>query len=147
MSGNGPAPSKLVFLHDLAKLPRGSKVRFLGYVTEYNTHQGSLTVEHAYPEDAQPTPRATVDVRLVLETVTARDLQVGRWLNIIGYIVSDPWARKRKRLSVSNSLTTEETLVQAILIWNAGAIRLANYEPVLARSQIMQNVAACPITK
>lgn len=31
MTANGPLPTTLVFLHDLPSLPRGAKVRFLGW--------------------------------------------------------------------------------------------------------------------
>ncbi|OAX80266.1 hypothetical protein ACJ72_05408 [Emergomyces africanus] len=81
-----PLPATRVFLSEIPRLPSGSKVRFLGCVSSYNISIGSLTLDHNYPITSRPIPSISVDVNLLLESLKATDLQVGSWLNVLGYI-------------------------------------------------------------
>jgi hypothetical protein len=67
-----------------------------------------------------------------LESIKGHDLQRGSWLNIIGY-VRKPEQRQKK----TTSSNTEDVkiaaipIVQAIIVWDAGAIKVADYEAAL----------------
>jgi hypothetical protein len=116
-------------------------------VVDYEVSTGSLLLEHAFPQPLLPTPKASVDVRLVLESIKAHDLQRGSWLNIIGY-VRKPEQRQKKP---TNSDTDEVRMaslpiVQAIVVWDAGAIKVADYEAALVRQREIKGAAELPAT-
>jgi hypothetical protein len=91
-----------------------------------------LLLEHGFQQDKLPTPQAAIDVQLVLESMKAHDLQRGSWLNIIGYL-RKPEQRQKKAISsnTNNIQKSEIPIVQAIIVWGAGAIKVANYETAL----------------
>ena len=95
--------------------------------------KGHLLVEHAYPTDAKPTPRAVVDVNLVLETIKGEILENGRWINVIGYVRSgkERYDRRKKKADVSRKDMIQDVLVQAVLIWDAGIMRPQDYEKTM----------------
>ena len=79
-----------------------------------------------------PTPQASVDVRLVLESIKARDLQKGSWVNVIGYVRKPEQRQKKTNSPNTNDIKKAAlALVQAILVWGAGAIKVADYEAAL----------------
>ncbi|KAH8785028.1 CST complex subunit Ten1 [Diaporthe sp. PMI_573] len=121
---SGPLPSKLTLLSSLPSHDVGTKVRFLGCVTSYATVSGQLTLQHQFPKSTEI--QALVDVRLLLEKLTAGQTSVGEWVNVIGYInppppVSATLSTKRKR-----SLPTVH--VQALMLWSAGSLDIGRYE-------------------
>lgn len=135
---NGPPPTRLIFLSSLATTPPGTKVRFLGCVTRYNQATGVLTLQHAYPPPPSPCSTALVDVNLLLEGLTAIDTTIGEWVNVMAY-VEDRAPRLKNRagcrgdLSMESQKTEVATVrVQAMMLWSAGAVRLADYETALA---------------
>ncbi|EHY55385.1 hypothetical protein HRR83_008830 [Exophiala dermatitidis] len=139
-SNNGPAPSRFVFLSELPSLPAATKVRFLGCVVGYDTLNGRLLLEHAYPKNKQPAPRASVDINLILETTPSSTLEKGRWLNIIGYIQNTHGHSRRLKARLACS-TDPVVSVQAILLWDAGPLRLADYEATLqGQSQLRKQL-------
>ncbi|RLL93950.1 hypothetical protein CFD26_102166 [Aspergillus turcosus] len=135
---NGPLPSTRAFLSDLSSLPTGSKVRFLGCVRTYHIPTGHLILEHNYPRRRFPasaeTERASVavDVNAVLESVTAEELRVGAWVNVVGYVRSwgsdsdgdDHDALRKLRMS-------SPVYVEAVMVFSAGVVELGEYERVL----------------
>ncbi|KAH0835179.1 hypothetical protein AYO21_10885 [Fonsecaea monophora] len=125
-----PTPSKLVFIHEVVSLPAASKVRLLGCVVQYDAIKGQLLLEHAYPRTSSPTPRIWIDVNLVLENVKPALLDPGTWINAIGYTrASTPQNGKK---STKRSQTIQGTVfVQAVLIWDAIAVRIEDYEDIL----------------
>ncbi|KIY02494.1 uncharacterized protein Z520_00959 [Fonsecaea multimorphosa CBS 102226] len=127
---SAPAPSKLVFIHEVASLPPASKVRLLGCIVQYDAMKGHILLEHAYPRNASPTPRIWVDINLVLENVKPAVLDPGTWVNVIGYIrASTPQTGKESVKRLQNVLDT--VFVQAVLIWDAIAVRIEDYEDIL----------------
>ncbi|KAE8372551.1 CST complex subunit Ten1 [Aspergillus bertholletiae] len=117
---NGPPPSTRAFLSGVPSLPAGLKVRFLGCVKTYNIATGHLVLEHNYPrcKPTQEPPSISVDVNAVLETVTADELRVGAWVNVLGYV-------RREESSV---------YVEAVMVFRAGAIAVGEYERILHNS-------------
>jgi len=72
----------------------------------------TLKLKHNYPA-ASTAEVANVEVVHVLERVKSHDLEVGSWINVIGYV------ERRKEKGV---------FVQAITIWSAGNVDLSAYE-------------------
>jgi len=137
LATNAPVASKFVFLHDIGSLAPATKIRFLGCIVDYHTAEGRLLLEHAYPKDTHPVPRVSVDINLVLESLQTSILRSGTWINVIGYTRdARPHGRKRKK-SMSRSDEAPPS-VQAILIWDAGALRLRDYEITLEEQRQVQ---------
>lgn len=85
---------------------------------------------------------AVVDVNLLLSTLKSTDTQVGEWVNVIGYLESsneDCDARRQQLHGESAqqqggneaARRTRVYRVQAVMLWSAGAVRIADYERVL----------------
>jgi hypothetical protein len=113
-------------------------------VFEYNSGKGQLTVEHAYPYDAASTPRAVIDVNVILEITNSQLLRNGSWINVIGYVqhVPDVQGRRQQRGgSTGESRDDQLTVLQAVLVWDAGAIRVSEYEKVMEEHRKAQREA------
>ncbi|KUI58586.1 hypothetical protein VP1G_10959 [Cytospora mali] len=127
---SAPLPSKLTLLSSLPSQEFGEKVRFLGCVTSYSMASAQLTLHHDFPK--QSGVNALVDVRLLLERLTAEQTSVGQWVNIIGYISSAPSAPVKRS---SNRRMEHPTVhVQALMLWSAGPLDIGRYETWLART-------------
>ncbi|KAJ5710061.1 hypothetical protein N7493_009653 [Penicillium malachiteum] len=146
---NGPPPSTRAFLCDLKCLPADSKIRFLGCVRQYNVTLGHLILEHNYPRSKAEASSVSVDINAVLETLTAEDLRVGTWLNVLGY-VRDSTAPERSFSSFQSSHSSNATAqpmkipsrpvyVDAIMVFPAGAIALGEYERILQNVQDVES--------
>jgi hypothetical protein len=94
----------------------------------------------------RPTPTVSVDLQLVLESIKVPDLQRGSWLNVIGYIrkseqrykkTGNPSADDIRRVPVPN--------VQAIIVWDAGAIRVGDYEAALTSQREKRAAVEVPV--
>ncbi|KAF1965143.1 hypothetical protein BU23DRAFT_35089, partial [Bimuria novae-zelandiae CBS 107.79] len=108
---NGPVASTLVLLEELDKCEPGKKVRFLGCVDEYVVKKATLRLKHTYP--VTDTPKiAQVNIEHVLESVKRHEIDVGSWINVIGYVE----LRNRKGIHV-----------QAVAVWGAGDVNLEVY--------------------
>jgi hypothetical protein len=110
----------------------------------YEVSTGFLLLEYGFRQDILPTPQASIDVRLVLESINAHDLQRGSWVNIIGYLRKPEQRQKKSTSSNTNNIQTPEIpIVQAIIVWGAGAIKVASYETALvSQRNIKQAVDA-----
>ncbi|KAI7977747.1 hypothetical protein EIK77_009287 [Talaromyces pinophilus] len=105
-------------------------------VTRYDVVRGRLELEHNYPplprrkkkRDASSAPRRVlVDIYHVLKTITRDQLQVGSWLNVFGYI--------RSEMQGKEDANNSQLYVEAVMISDAGAIRIAEYEQSLTDMQ------------
>lgn len=82
-------------------------------------------------------------MNLILESLNARLLDNGRWVNVIGYLQSSAQVRaKGKRRSVGASEHgkgqdeyDEMPVVQTVLMWDAGAVRATEYEKTLEKQR------------
>lgn len=72
----------------------------------------TLKLKHDNPA-AGTAEVANVDVVHVLERIRSQEMEVGSWLNVIGYV------ERRKEKGV---------FVQAITVWSAGNVDLRGYE-------------------
>ena len=111
-------------------------------VLNYEVLTACLHVEHRCLQVSAPSLSTAVEITHVLETVKSTDLQAGSWLNVIGYVRRSPASKsKRKRAEEPAPTLLPQILVQAILIWNAGAVSLFEYEKTLSRQQEARKLA------
>ncbi|KAF2643664.1 hypothetical protein P280DRAFT_546585, partial [Massarina eburnea CBS 473.64] len=104
-------PANLVLLSELGSVADGSKVRFLGCVDEYVVKTATLRLTHDYPPSSVPRV-AHVNIELLLESIKRKEVDVGAWINVIGYV------ERRKEKGV---------FVQAIAVWDAGNVHPEAY--------------------
>lgn len=97
-------------------------------VTSYATASGQLTLQHRFPKSTEV--QALVDVRLLLEKLTAEQTSVGEWVNVIGYINSPPSAPVH--MSAKRKRGISAVHVQALMLWSAGSLDIGRYEMCLA---------------
>lgn len=83
----------------------------------YDASTGTLTVHHAYPPPPHACAVAFVDVNILLSTLKSTDTQIGEWINVIGYV-------QEREVKLGHKAVR----VQAIMLWSAGSIKLADYE-------------------
>jgi hypothetical protein len=100
-----------------------------------------LLVEHVYPKTCSLTPRAHVDVNLVLETTDRTLVESGAWVNVMGFVkqvstvsfltgdlvVPDKERRAIQCVAPGNPLP----FVQAVVLWSAGTLHVEEYENTL----------------
>ncbi|KAJ5748170.1 uncharacterized protein N7511_009866 [Penicillium nucicola] len=148
---NGPRPSTRVFLSDLSSLQADSKVRFLGCVRNYIITTGHLVLEHNYPRSRAEIDSVSVDINAVLENLTAEELRVGTWLNVLGYVresqpPSSSFSSTPGSTQSSDPPTGPVTVpsrpvhVEAVMVFPAGAIALGEYEQILRSSQHVERM-------
>jgi hypothetical protein len=117
-------------------------------VSKYDVSRGVLILEHNYG-NSQSLPSSNrrnvveVDINLLLARLKYTDVQVGAWLNILGYV------RHRSALELESELEKigdkqrrrggREPLpaiyIDAVMILSAGSIRVGEYERVLTDAQ------------
>lgn len=97
-------------------------------VTSYATASGLLTLQHQFPKSTEV--QALVDVRLLLEKLTAEQTSVGEWVNVIGYINSPPPSSVNTSTKRKRGLSAVH--VQALMLWSAGSLDIGRYEMCLA---------------
>lgn len=123
-----PEPSRLVKLEQLPDVATGDKVRFLGCVHVYDAKTARLTLRTHYPATAKRSVAAVVSIDNLLETVKYELLEVGAWLNVIGYIRPMPGAERSKGLF-------QVVFVEATMMWPAGAVKLDRYDVAVQELQ------------
>lgn len=92
-----------------------SLIRFS--VDEYIVKSANLRLKHDYPASHAP-KLANVNIEHVLESVKRREIDVGSWINVIGYI------ERRKEEGIH---------IQAIAVWDAGNVNLDAYQRAVER--------------
>jgi hypothetical protein len=90
-------------------------------VDEYLVQSATLCLKHNYPPSSKP-KIALVNVQVILDTITRKEVEVGSWLNVIGYVER----RDEKEKGI---------FVQAIVIWDAGDVDLVAYEKAVRARQ------------
>jgi hypothetical protein len=103
-------------------------------VHAYDGNTARLTIRTRYPATSKDSPTAVVSVQSMLETTKHELLEVGAWLNIIGYVSEDPIkaaGKETKRVKRN----PRAVFVEAVMIWSAGAIKLDVYESAVKELQ------------
>ena len=130
MTANGPLSTHLTFLTSLPSHAPTTKVRFLGCVTKFDIGTGVLELQHLYP---QPTSSvlAMVDINVIIETTKRELLEVGAWVNVVGYVgerVRKGKGRNERDGDAVNRIEVVRVGVQAIMLWSAEGVKLGEYE-------------------
>jgi hypothetical protein len=97
-------------------------------VENYDIKSGQLLIKHRYPQ-AKPAITASVDISLVRETLKTSVLQVGAWVNVVGYVMIEKPS--------PNPLRVESAIVkvQAIMLWDTVALNLDEYQSAVQARQ------------
>lgn len=128
----GPLPTTLTFLSSLPSIPAGQKVRFLGCVTHYALSSGNLSLQHAYPSTQACNNIALVDVNLLLEGLKREDMQVGTWVNVVGYVEGRVKGRgENGAVGEGGGREVVKVRVKAVMLWSAGGVEIGKYERAL----------------
>ena len=99
---------------------------------DYDSCKGHVLLEHSYPKASLIVPTILVDVSLILESTDPVALRRGTWVNVIGYT-------KHTILHGGNHKPTGTTVtLQAVLLWDAGVIRINDYENILEDQKLAQ---------
>lgn len=106
------------------------RANLLCSVTTYSMASATLTLSHKFPISSNV--EALVDVRLLLERLTAEQISVGEWVNIIGYISSAPPAPVNN--ASKRKVEAPAVHVQALMLWSAGPLDISRYENHLRRT-------------
>lgn len=93
-----------------------------------------------------------VDINVILETLRRDDLEVGAWVNVLAYVqpdqaeddpkLSSERLRERESASGAKSQSGSSTMnvkLQAVMLWNAGAIKIADYERAVESKMNLDN--------
>ncbi|KAL8729182.1 MAG: hypothetical protein Q9166_004921 [cf. Caloplaca sp. 2 TL-2023] len=138
----GPPPTRLVLLSDLPSCTAGEKVRFLGCVSDYTPLTGTLNLQHAYPPSLASHTRAAVDVNLLLETLNSTDIEVGEWVNVMGYVQEVEEEKGMKDImrfgGVRGVGLGKFVKVQALVLWSAVGVKLWEYERAVEMRKNME---------
>lgn len=94
-----------------------------------------MTLAHYYPKELPKAAEIAVDIQMPLESVEAHEIEVGCWLNVIGY-VRQPLRKRKRKQSRPETADSMATTIQAIMLWNAGALDIGNYESALEASRV-----------
>lgn len=102
-------------------------------VISYHVSTGRLTLEHNDPRRKGRPATVDVDISAVLETVTATDLSVGTWLNVLGYVRDEirPLGYGQRQAQSRSKEDSRAVYIDAILLFPAGAFEIGHYERVL----------------
>jgi hypothetical protein len=139
---NTPEASQLMLLSQLSSAAPGTKVRILGWFVYFSTclfpssfpdlHVQSVDIYdsmsatlHLKDRFASTTAKSTsgsasVNVAYVLDGLNFELTQVGAWVNVVGYV--------RNSADERSHPGQMSCLVDAVVIWSAGAIKLDEYE-------------------
>lgn len=98
----------------------------------YDIHTGHLILEHNYPRSETGPATVSVDINVILESVTAEVLCVGAWVNVLGYTRGASYLSRNGEDKVASSAQSH---FEAIMIFPAGPVALGEYERILREAQ------------
>jgi hypothetical protein len=92
----------------------------------YDSERAVLQLRDRFPATSA-SGIANVNVNNVLDALNVETTQVGAWVNIIGYM--------RHTTETRSTWDQRTSIVDAVLIWSAGAIKLDDYEAAVRALQ------------
>lgn len=101
---------------------------------------GELFAHHRYPPSS-PHAAARINTDHVLESLRLADLQVGAWINVIGY-TSSKSLNPVYPFGPAEPAFSSEIEVQATILWNARELDLQDYERALVARKATYGVVA-----
>jgi hypothetical protein len=87
-------------------------------VDEYLLKSATLRLKHDRPPSSNTRKTAYVNIGHVLESIQRHEVDVGSWINVIGYV------ERRKDKGVH---------VQAVAVWDAGNVDLGAYQSAVEK--------------
>jgi hypothetical protein len=93
----------------------------------YDSERAILQLRDRFPATSASSI-ANVNVNNVLDALNVETSQVGAWVNIIGYM--------RHTAETRSTADQRASIVDAVLIWSAGAIKLDDYEAAVRALQV-----------
>lgn len=113
----------------------------------YTTKSAILTLKHNHPPrpagQTEKPIKVQVDVQLLLTTMKAKETQVGEWVNVIGYITTNPNTNPKDG---NPSKDDSDLQVQALILWSAGSFDLHGYEQSLDQQKRDRESSAKKLT-
>lgn len=115
---------------------------------KYDVSLGHVILEHNYPRSRDEPKTVAVDINAVLEGLKSEELRVGSWLNVLGYIresnqptssYSSSQTSSQQSAEMPAKVSPRPVLVEAIMVWPAGAIALGEYERILRNAQDIES--------
>lgn len=97
----------------------------------YDQQNAQLTLRDQYPATSQRVPTAFANVDSIIETLNHELLEVGAWLNVVGYVIRALKAaliRSTLKERASSKDIPTERCINATMIWSAGAVKLDKYK-------------------
>jgi hypothetical protein len=82
---------------------------------------------------------ARINTDHVLESIHLADLQVGAWINVIGYTTSRS-LNPVHQFSIPHPVVSSEIGVQATVLWNARELDIQDYQRALAARKAASSV-------
>jgi len=89
-----------------------------------------VSLKHDYPSSSTPVV-AEVHLDHVLESITPTTTQIGTWLNVVGFINRDGREDAQAAPNKGGRPMLMVVTVDAVLVWDAGNIKLDTYERAL----------------
>ncbi|KAF2201183.1 hypothetical protein GQ43DRAFT_480920 [Delitschia confertaspora ATCC 74209] len=135
-----PLPSRLVLLANLVNCRPRDKVRFLGCVDDYDVHGAALALTHRH-SSSSPAVVAIVNIQHVLQSIKREDMEVGAWINVMGYVMEDQGrtvGAVPRILSSGKAKPEKYVRVQALTVWSAGDVDLDSYTDAVLQRQSSQ---------
>jgi hypothetical protein len=95
----------------------------LSSITSYSIKTAVLTLEHNFPLGNRA--RVFVDIKLLVTTVKSNEIQIGEWVNVMGYVQPQ---NEHKPTS-----SDQHVEIQAIVLWSSGPFNIERYEKSLEK--------------
>lgn len=107
-------------------------------------------LEHHYPRNKSEPSSVTVDINAVVDDLNSELVRVGAWLNVMGYIresdtPTSSFASSQMDLQLEGyqssptvmptKVSPRPVLIEAVMVFSAGAIAVGDYERILRQSQ------------
>lgn len=110
-------------------------------IHERDANKAQITLRDKFPTATSEHPTAVVNIESILENVNHELLQVGSWVNLMGYVRVAPKSGKRdlksaKDVNKSGS-SSSPVHVEATMMWSAGAIKLDKYQTAAREYQTL----------
>jgi hypothetical protein len=96
-------------------------------VDVYDSDRAVLHLRDRYPATSATSGAAKINVNNLLDVLNVETTQVGAWVNVIGYV--------HQSTDLLSTSKPRASMVDAVLIWSAGAIKLDEYETAVKALQ------------
>lgn len=100
-------------------------------IHERDANKAQIILRDKFPTTSSEHPTAVVNIVNILENLNHELLQVGSWVNLMGYVRATPKSAKHDSKSSKDGddsrSSSRAVHVEATMMWSAGAIKLDKY--------------------